>query len=380
LLRPSLTVSGDGTFESFSVVQDIPRTHVINVGLYNLAPDGRLTRRGLIHAELSGERTFVPSLAGRPRPDVIVLNDGDLSYARIRFDDVSLRVLTSAAMRTGDPLTEVVCWNAAWDMVTSAELSAVTFVDMTCRRVRAGQLSVAAAETLTARAIACADTWAPAGLRARLREEIAAACMDAKRAVVLPPVKRALAAGFAGSAETADQLGVLRSWLDGDLDADLRARVTFTLAARGLATDEDLDALVRLDPANGERNRATARAMRPDPAAKQEAWRAALSAGLSAGGQFARAHASGIWVAGQEEMMTGYRDRYFAEALPALARSPLEARQHRLLARQLFPATMISAATIEACAGFEYDVVVAEQAAIMRQALAARRLLSSSLV
>jgi aminopeptidase N len=201
--------------------------------------------------------------------------------------------------------------------------------------------------------------------------------MDAsERAVVLPPVKRALAAGFAASAENADQLDVLRAWLNGDLDADLRARATFTLAARGLATDADLDALVTLDPANGERNHATARAMRPDPAAKEEAWQAALSAGHSAGWQLARAQASGIWVAGQEEMMTGYRGRYFAEALPALARSPLEAGQHRALARALFPATMISAATVEACAGFEEDIVVAEQAAIMRQALAARRVLS----
>jgi aminopeptidase N len=370
LLRPSLAVSPDGVIESFSVVQDPPRTHRIGIGLYDLAGDGRLVRRDSSPAcELAGERTVVPELAGQPMPDAIVLNDGDLSYARIRFDDVSLRVLTSAAMRVDDPLTEAVGWNAAWDMVTSAELPAITFVDMACRRIRAGELSVAAAETLTGRAIAGAGTWGAAGLRAALRAEIAEACLFAERAVVLPSVRRALTAGFAAAAETEDQLGVLRSWLNkDDIDADLRAKATFALAARGLATDQDLAALVALDPVNGERNRATAAAMRPDRAAKEAAWQAALAPAEP----LAREHASGIWVPGQEELMAGYRDRYFAEALPLLTAPGPRSRQRKIVRRLLFPSTLISPATVEACSGFEDDVIVAEQAAIMRQVLAAR--------
>ena len=369
LLRPSLTVSPDGVIESFSVTQDRPRTHRIGIGLYDLDGDGQLVRRESSPAcELAEERTVVPELAGQPMPDAIVLNDGDLSYARVRFDDVSLRVLTSAAMRVDDPLTEAVGWNAAWDMVTSAELPAITFVDMACRRIRAGELSVAAAETLTSRAVACAGTWGPAGLRAALREEIAEACLFSERAVVLPSVRRALAAGFAAAAESEDQLGVLRSWLNGEVDADLRAKATSTLAARGLAAGDDLAALVALDPVNGERNRATAAAMRPDPAAKETAWQAALAAD----GQFAREHASGLWVPGQEELMAGYRDRYFAEALPLLTAPGPRSRQRTLVLRLLFPSTLISAATVEACSGFEDNVIIAEQAAIMRQVLAAR--------
>jgi aminopeptidase N len=193
--------------------------------------------------------------------------------------------------------------------------------------------------------------------------------MYAEQTVVPPPVRHALASGFAAAAQGQAQLDRLRSWLDGDLDADLRAKATFALAAHGLATDEDLDALVALDPANGEHNRATASARRPDPAAKEAAWQAALSSDW----RLAYAHATGIWVPGQEELMAGYRDRYFAEALPTLARSGWQRRHRRLLTRLLFPATLVSAATIEACASFEHDVNVAEQAAIMRQVQAARR-------
>ena len=380
LLKPSLSIGQDGTIESFTVVQDLPWTHRIGIGLYDLSADGLLTRRaGSPSVELSADQTPVPELAGQPMPDAIVLNDGDLSYARVRFDDGSLRVLTSAAMRVDDPLTEVVCWTAAWDMVTGAELPAFSLVDMIVRRIRAGDLSAAAAKTLTGRAIACAGTWAPAGLRVKLRSEIAEACLFAEQTVVSRPVKRALATGFAAAAESSDQLGVLRSRLRGDLDTDMRAKVTFALAARGLATDEDLSALVALDPANGRRNHATALALRPEPAAKEAAWHAVLTAS-GAGWQSAVAHATGIWLPGQEELMAEYRDRYFAEAVPVLTAPGPRSRERRRLLRLLFPATLVSPATAgaaetaAAALAAPYSVVLAEQAAILRQIQAARRL------
>ncbi len=92
-----------------------------------------------------------------------------------------------------------------------------------------------------------------------------------------------LAAGFAASAQAGDQLAVIGAWLAGQdlpdglaLDAGLRARILFTLAARGLARREDIDALPRLDPVTGEVNRATCLAMQPDLAAKEAAWTVAL--------------------------------------------------------------------------------------------------------
>ena len=62
---------------------------------------------------------------------------------------------------------------------------------------------------------------------------------------------------------------------------------------------------------------ATCAAARRDPAAKEAAWRAALDSGTPR--FLARAHAEGIWVTGQEDLMSGYRDRYFAEAPPVLS-------------------------------------------------------------
>jgi aminopeptidase N len=354
------------------VVQDVPRRQRIGIGLYDLDGDGQLHRRSLMHTELDAERTVV---AGLTSADAVVLNDQDLSYTRTGFDAGSRRVLTAAACQVGDPLSEAVCWNGFWQLVTSGELPAAQFTDMACRRLQAGGLPAVGVETLLSRAVEAADAWAPLRQRAGLREQIA----DATRTAAGDA--RKLAIGFAASAQSDDQLAALGAWLAGKdmpdglaIDAELRARILFTLAARGLAGGEDIDALPRLDPVTGEVNRATCLAMQPDLAAKEAAWAVALSSGEPV--RIAQACAAGIWVPGQEELMASYRDRYFTEALPALlARKPWPKSR---LSRLLFPVSLVSEATIEAANAAEPSddvlrLAVAEQATIMRRRLAARR-------
>jgi aminopeptidase N len=363
----AIRLDGDG-----AVVQDVPRRQRIGIGLYDLDGDGQLHRRSLVHAELDGERTVV---AGLTSADAVVLNDQDLSYTRTRFDVRSARALAAAACQVGDPLSEAVCWNGFWLLVSSGELPAAQFTDMVCRRLQAGGLPEVGVETLLSRAVEAADAWAPPRQRAGLREQIAAATRTAAGDA------RKLLIGFAASAQADDQLAVIGAWLAGKdlpdglaLHAELRTRILFTLAARGLARGEDIDALPRLDPVTGEVNRATCLAMQPDLAAKEAAWTVALSPGEPA--RIAQACAAGIWVPGQEELMTGYCDRYFTEALPALA-----ARRQRpkgRLSRLLFPATLVSEAAIEAANAAEppdtvLRLAVAEQATIMRRRLAAHQ-------
>ena len=180
----------------------------------------------------------------------------------------------------------------------------------------------------------------------------------------------------------------MRSWLSGEmpaglvLDGDLRGRLLRTLAARDLATEEDLDALAAADPVGGEQNRVSCRALRPDAAAKAAAWALALAEGQDR--RTTEAAARGIWVPGQEAVLAGFRDRYFAEAVPAL-----EGRvggrgggwgTMRRLARALYPATLAEPATLAATAtalergGLSRGMrlVLQEQEAILRAALAAR--------
>jgi aminopeptidase N len=390
-LRPSLTPGTDGTIGSLTVLQDNPRTHRIGIGLYD-RNGNRLRRRQVVSAEISGARTPVPELAGEPLPDAIILNDGDQTFARVRFDDRTRQTLCSVAMNTGDPLTEAVCWNAAWHLVTSAELPAAALVSLVTRRLRDDPpLPLAGLEVLTDRAVEAANTWAPASARTVLRESLAAALLEfSERAVVTPPVRRVLAGGFAASAQTDVQLDVLRSWLDADradtdrADAALCWKFLSALAARDRVPDAELKSFATADPAGGETNAAACRAMRPDPVAKDGAWSAALAAAKAGRWRMAAAHARGIWVPGQEEIMEPFRERYFGETLPLLASwdrgRPGQAREAWRLAGLLFPVTLADPMTIAAAEhptlhsplGEPFRMLLLERETVLRAVVAAR--------
>ena len=96
-LRSEFIVGADGTFDEFAVLQEATpehptlRPHHIAIGLYNKTADGALVRTRQVEVDVSGARTEVPGLTGLAQPDLILLNDDDLGYAIIRFDDRSLR-------------------------------------------------------------------------------------------------------------------------------------------------------------------------------------------------------------------------------------------------------------------------------------------------
>jgi aminopeptidase N len=384
-LRASVAAGADGMLASLAVEQDEPRTHRLGIGLYDRAgPGSVLRRRRVISAEVSGVRCEIPVPPGEPVPAAVVPNDGDLTYAQISFEPATLEALAEAAMNTGDPLTEAACWNAAWRMVTSGALSGADLAGLVTRRLAGSPpLPAVGLEVLLGWAVTAADLYTADTERGGARAALAAASLaGAGAAAGGSPAQRTLAAGFAASAHTGDQLAQARAWLDGgprpdglDLDGDLRGRLLRTLAARGLATDEDLDALAAADPVAGERNRAACLAARPDAAAKEAAWQLALGGGDR---RLTEAAASALWVPGQEALLAGYRDRYFAEALPAL--DGRDIRQMRRLARALYPVTLAEPATLAATElGAKRDdlsrglrLVLQEQEVILRSALAAR--------
>jgi aminopeptidase N len=363
---------------SVVVTQHPPRPQVVRIGLYDRAAHG-LQRRRVVELELAGERTMIALGPGEAAPDAVVANDGDHCYARIAFDERSWQALADVALQVDDPDTEAACWNAAWQLVTGARLAAETFAELVIRRLAGpAGLPAAGAGVLLDRAVTCADVYAPPSDRARLREQIAQATLDAARRIAPGhPVQRTLAAAFAASAHRSDQLDLLTCWLDGHqvpdgltIDTELRARILFTLSARGQDREADVAALPQLDQANGAFAQARCLALRPDPEAKEQAWTSVVSGAVT--GRLAEATALGIWVPGQERLMAGYRHRYFAEAVPALTQMGSWA-QHRL-GRLLFPSTLRDATTITAAEAalasrtlpVDLRNAIAEQTAIIR--------------
>src|SRR5262249_14329956 len=128
-VRPVVEIGPDGTYTSVAVLQEAPpehpvlRTHRLAIGLYDLDGD-RLVRRHPIELDVSGARTDVPALAGKRVPDVLLLNDDDLTYAKLRLDDRSMATVVSHITGFASALPRALCWAAAWDMLRDAELAA----------------------------------------------------------------------------------------------------------------------------------------------------------------------------------------------------------------------------------------------------------------
>jgi aminopeptidase N len=284
-LRPDLAVDGDGRFTSFAVLQEAPaehpqlRPHHLAIGLYN-RDGGVLVRTHRVELDVTGARTEVPELAGLPRPDLILLNDDDLGYGLARFDDRSLRTLTTSIGEFSDSLARTVCWSAVLDMAWQAELPVPAYV----ATVAAGMGSETAISTLemlhqlTSQILAViADPrYVPVA-----KELLAGAGLDQLRAAEAGSDRQlAWAQLVSWAASSPGQLDVLSGLLAGTVevpgltvDTELRWALLSRLAATGRAGDAEIAAELERDNTDaGRRHAAACRAGIPDAEHKAEAW------------------------------------------------------------------------------------------------------------
>jgi aminopeptidase N len=288
-LRPELTVDDAGTITSLAVLQEVPedhpvqRPHRLAVGAYDLVGsdgDVRLERTARIELDVDGERTEVPELVGRRRPDLLLLNDEDLAYAKIRLDDASLATVIAHLDAFSESLPRTLVWAAAWDMTRDAEMAGRDFVELVLDNVAAETDSSVVLVLLRQLASAVRLFVAP-----EHREAVAVETADRLHALARAAqggsdAQLQLVKAFASHAVTPEQLDAVAGLLDGtsplpglEVDTDLRWDLLGSLVAGGRAAESDIDAeLDRDDTATGRRAAAAARAARPDPAAKAEAW------------------------------------------------------------------------------------------------------------
>ena len=126
----------DGTIKRLALRQTAPaehpvlRAHRLAVGFYNEDPEtGKIVRTDRFELDVDGELTVVDAAAGKARPSLILVNDDDLTYTKLRFDDKSLAFATSNLYRFDDALARSVIWLALWDMTRDGELPARQFID-----------------------------------------------------------------------------------------------------------------------------------------------------------------------------------------------------------------------------------------------------------
>ncbi|MDP9387379.1 MAG: aminopeptidase N, partial [Actinomycetota bacterium] len=158
-----------GQYRAVDIVQEgqpghpTLRSHRVAIGLYRMT-GGRLERDRRVELDVAGERTEVPDLAGERVADLLVVNDDDLAYAKVRLDRRSLATIEQHLSALGDSLARNLCWSAAWDMVRDAELATRRFVELVVAHAPA-EADDATLERLLAQAQSAVDTFGDPGNR-----------------------------------------------------------------------------------------------------------------------------------------------------------------------------------------------------------------------
>ena len=287
-LRPEVKLSGD-TYESIAIKQEPPlipagstekRPHRMAVGLYDLKGDV-LSRRTSVELDVAGELTSVDKLKGEKVADLLLINDKDLSYAKIRFDQRSIETLKSHLGKLNDNLSRALCWSAAWDMLRDAEISSSDFIDIAIAGLP-GEDDITTVTALGNQLSSAIEVYAAPNNRDSLREKIATVMGDLlERAKPGSDFQLQFARFFASLAHTQAQGAKIRELLDGKLngltiDADLRWHLLICLVERGLAGVSEIDAeLQRDNTLTGQLARERCLAAQPNLEAKEKAFKTA---------------------------------------------------------------------------------------------------------
>ncbi|MFG2961726.1 aminopeptidase N [Streptomyces sp. NPDC048288] len=364
ILRPEVETDADGVVTSFAIRQEAPalpagakgeptlRPHRIAIGLYDLdEASGKLVRTERIELDVDGELTAVPQLTGRARPAVFLLNDDDLSYAKVRLDEESLRFVTEHLGDFESSLPRALCWASAWDMTRDAELPTREYLSLVLSGI-GKESDIGVVQSLHRQVKLAVELYAdPSAREALLTRWTDATLAHLRAAAPASDHQLAWARAFAATARTPEQLDLLDGLLDGThtieglaVDTELRWAFVERLAAVGRFDETEIAGEYERDrTAAGERHAATARAARPTEEAKAEAWASVIDSDKLPNA-VQEAVIGGFVQTDQRELLAPYTDKYFE-----ILKSVWDSRSHEIaqqIAIGLYPALQVSQETL----------------------------------
>ncbi|MGW5654761.1 aminopeptidase N [Streptomyces humi] len=323
-LTPVLATAADGT-RDLTVERTGSRPHRVRVGVYDqdLTDEGRLTLRERIDLDIPGT---APQPLGK-RPALLLLNDGDLTYAKIRFDAESAATIRAHLSGLPDPLTRAVVWNALRDAVRDGELAPAAYLE-TARAHLPRETDLALVQGVLAfTAVHLVDRYLTPEERPAALATLSALCRDLIRRTEdgdNPGLRLIAVRHFIRAAAQPDTIA---AWLaDGtvpggpELDPELRWRIMSRLAVLGAVDEDRIAAELARDPsASGQEGAARCRAALPHPEAKRTAWEAMFTGDDLSNYLFA-ATAQGFWHPEQADLVREYVPRYYQDAVAVAAR------------------------------------------------------------
>ncbi|MFD7611960.1 aminopeptidase N [Streptomyces sp. NPDC059828] len=364
-LRPVIDTDASGAITSFAVKQEAPalpagakgeavlRPHRIAVGFYDLDEAGKLVRTERVELDVDGELTAVPELTGKQRPAVVLLNDDDLSYAKVRLDDESLKAVTEHLGDFAESLPRALCWASAWDMTRDGELPARDYLSLVLSGI-AKESDIGVVQSLHRQVKLAIDLYAaPEWRDAGLTQWTDATLAHLRAAEPGSDHQLAWARAFAATARTPQQLDLLQALLEDRetveglvVDTELRWAFVERLAATGVLDEEEIAGELERDKtAAGERHAATARAARPTPEAKAEAWASVVESDQLPNA-VQEAVIGGFVQTDQRDLLAPYTEKFFAAV-----KNVWDSRSHEIaqqIAVGLYPSLQVSQETLAA--------------------------------
>ena len=325
-LRPEIVVH-DGKYKSVTILQEPPvapegvdqllRPHHIGIGLYNRVGT-QIKRDNRIEIDVDGARTDVPELVGQPVADLMLLNDGDYTFVKIRLDENSAKTSATGLRDIEDGVARALIWGASWDMTRDAEMSASDYLSMVLN-TDLGEIEIGVAQQLLLQARSAIEQFANPANRAANRDALLDSLLNAlAKADAGGDHQLAFVKNIAGLARTPQHAEILAGWLDGskvpaglEVDTDLRwSLVARLVALGGLPATAIEDELLRDNTAGGQRQAASAKAGIPTAAAKLEAWNAVVeNDGLA--NALLEATVGGFSQPDQRELLVPFIAKYF---------------------------------------------------------------------
>ncbi len=354
----------DGRYRSVHIEQRAPqrhpylRPHRIAVGCYTATGAGTALESDTIEVAcdpaVDGGRTPVPELVGRPAADLLLVNDGDLSFARVRFVPGAVDRLPTLLPALADPVSRTVVWSAAWDMLRSGELAPEQFVDLLVAALPAEPELAILEELLQLVRRFLTHRYLPAERRGPVLHRLTTLCRQLLDGAGDDQGRRLAAVrGIAAYAGTDEELALLRDWLAGaarpdgvQMDSELRWSVLERLIVLGVAGRSEIERELAADrSAAGESSAIRCRAALPESAAKDAAWTAMMT-DRTLSNRHLEAYGRGFWRPEHAELTDGYVDRFFAE-VPAVTRwrSPVMVM---ITAYAGYPSCAVRPATVDA--------------------------------
>jgi len=300
-----------------------------------------LVRRRRVELDVVGERTEVPELVGERIPDLTLVNDDDLTFAKIRLDPRSLAMAVRRLGDVKDPLARTLCWTACWDMTRDGEMRSRDYLRLVIGNI-GKEPKVGVVQSLLAQAASAVYLYGDPANRGTAGQTLADRSLDGLRnAEPGSDHQLAWARSFISSARSNEHLANVGGLLEGSftfeglvIDTELRWHIVRSLAAAGAAGEDVIAAEADRDPTD-----------RGASAAKDEAWKIIIedtSLPLAMTDEIM----AGFQQFGQEELLAPYAERFF-EALPDVWERR-DVPDALAFGRRMYPHLILTAETVEA--------------------------------